>query len=422
MHLTRHFESPVRLGALLLGGLLAAGAAGGEPAAHEDAPLPVDTTLTLADALQTTLANYPARVEVDAREAEAQAWRDRGGSLIAGRPSFSYRYQTDRWQDDLGLEELEAGIELPLWRWGERSATQAVGSGLAAEAVAADRTLRWRLAGRLRSLLWQMELAGNAEALAAEQLALAEQRAALVRRRYELGDVPQSDTLLADAARSEAETLLVEAEAMRIEGEREWQMLTTLERRPPAPVEEQSERTGIDASHPALEFAQAAVRRAEAEYGRTEKSARGSPSLFIGPRRERSVAGQSFEDSVGIIVSIPFGGSSHTRPAVAAAGREVAAARSARGQLERELRLQLHEAEHSLAVTRRNLAAAEERVRLTRRSNEMAELAYEKGEIDLSDLLRIAESALAARRDLARLQITERSAIASYNQAVGVLP
>lgn len=422
MHLKTHFEPPTRSAALLLCALLASTAAAGQPAGHEDAPLPVDTTLTLGQALETTVANFPARIEVEARETEARAWRDRGGSLIAGRPRFSYRYQTDRWQDDAGLEELEAGIELPLWRWGERRATQEVGSGLSAEAQAAAGALRWQLAGRLRNLLWQMELAGNELALAEERLDLAVKRAALVRRRYELGDVPLADTLLADAARSEAETLLNEAEATLVESERAWQMLTTLERRPPAPVETRSDREAIDPDHPALQLAAAALRRAESEYGRTERSARGSPSLFIGPRRERSVAGQSFEDSVGIMVSIPFGGSSHAGPAVAAAGREVAAARSALAQRERDLRMQLHEAEHTLAVTRRSLTAAEERVRLTRRSHEMAELAYEKGEIDFTDLLRIAESALAARRDLARLRLTENGAIASYNQAVGELP
>jgi len=106
MHLTRHLQSPGFTTALALAGLLASAAAAGEQAGHEEPPLPVDTTLTLAGALQTTVANYPARFELEAQEAEAQAWRARGGSLVAGQPSFSYRYQTDRWQDDAGLEEL----------------------------------------------------------------------------------------------------------------------------------------------------------------------------------------------------------------------------------------------------------------------------------------------------------------------------
>jgi cobalt-zinc-cadmium efflux system outer membrane protein len=408
-------------GILLLGAVTAAGAAGpGED--HEHEPLPIDTALSLSEALEITMANYPTRRELEAREAEAQAWRERGGSLVAGRPRFSYRYQTDRWQDDAGLEELEAGIELPLWRWGERQATADLGSGLTTEAEAAGDALRWRLAGRLRDLLWQMELAGNETAVADERLRLAEERARVVRRRHELGDVPLADTLLADAARSEAEALLTEAEVMRVDSERTWRIVTTLERRPPTPVEAMSDRDAIAPGHPALRLAEAAVRRAEAEYSRSEKSARGSPSLFIGPRRERSSFRESFDDSIGIMVSVPFGGGSHARTATAAAARELAATRADRAQVERDLRMQLHEAEHTLHVIRRNLVSAGERARLTRRSHEMAQVAYEKGEIDLVDLLRLAESSITARRDLEHLRIAERQAIAHYNQAVGDLP
>ncbi|MEJ2297205.1 MAG: hypothetical protein P8X94_01615 [Woeseiaceae bacterium] len=52
----------------------------------------------------------------------------------------------------------------------------------------------------------------------------------------------------------------------------------------------------------------------------------------------------------------------------------------------------------------------------------MGELAYEKGEIELLDLLRIRETAIEARRQLARLQIETKRQTALYNQAVGEMP
>ncbi len=408
--------------AFVLAGPPVAAGEDGEGLHHDDYLLPVDASLTLREVLATTAARYPARLELEARSEEAEAWKNRGDSLISGRPSLFYRYQTDRLQDDAGLREMEAGIEVPLWHWGEREATQAVGAGLEAESVAAGAALQWELAGRLRSLLWEMELAANEVAVAEERLAMAERRADAVRRRYELGDVPLGDTLLTDAERADAQTALTEATAAQVESQRAWRMLTTMDRRPPVNPEQRSERAGIGPDHPALRLADQAVETASAEYDRTEKSARGHPTLLVGPRRERAVAGDAYADSIGISGYIPFGGSSHAAPEIAAAGRKLAAARAARAHLERDLRMQLHEAEHSFAVARTNLAAAEERARLTGRSHDMGRIAYEKGEIGLLDLLRLADTALAARRDLARLRILEQRAIADYNQAVGELP
>jgi outer membrane protein TolC len=52
----------------------------------------------------------------------------------------------------------------------------------------------------------------------------------------------------------------------------------------------------------------------------------------------------------------------------------------------------------------------------------MGVLAYQKGELELIDLLRLQRNSNAAERQLARLQIEQNRQIAFYNQAVGVLP
>jgi len=70
---------------------------------------------------------YPTTAEVQARSEQADAWSDRGNSWLADRPSLLLRYQSDRWGSDNGLNEYEAGIMLPLWSWGGRSAVQMLG-------------------------------------------------------------------------------------------------------------------------------------------------------------------------------------------------------------------------------------------------------------------------------------------------------
>ena len=81
---------------------------------HQHEPLAVNNELTFGAVLDVAIARYPSITEYDARKVEAGAWTARGRSWIAGQPALSLRYQSDRWQDENGLEEIEAGVELPL--------------------------------------------------------------------------------------------------------------------------------------------------------------------------------------------------------------------------------------------------------------------------------------------------------------------
>ncbi len=156
---------------------------------HEHVALPVDDTLTLSAAIDIAYARYPATVEIQARIEQADAWTDRGDGWLAGRPSLMLRYQSDRWGADRGLSEYEAGIALPLWSWGGRSAVQMLGETMSVESTAAEQAVRWEVAGLLRSALWNVALAENDHELAEQALETAERLTTSVKRRHELGDV-----------------------------------------------------------------------------------------------------------------------------------------------------------------------------------------------------------------------------------------
>jgi outer membrane protein TolC len=143
---------------------------------------------------------------------------------------------------------------------------------------------------------------------------------------------------------------------------------------------------------------------------------------MIGPRRERSTSSQPYEDSVGISLNVPFGGHSHVRTAVTAAGREVASARARFRATARELELAMHEAAHSLGAARDNLGLATERAELAGQGYEMGEVAYSRGEIGLVELLNLQEVYLDATRQANGFEIEVNRQTALYNQAVGVMP
>jgi len=389
---------------------------------HEHVALPVDDTLTLSAAIDIAYARYPTTAEIQARTEQADAWSDRGDSWLADRPSLMMRYQSDRWGSDNGLNEYEAGIELPLWNWGGRNAVQMLGETMSLESAAAEQAVRWELAGHLRSALWNIALAENDHELAEQTLETAERLTETVKRRHELGDVALSDALHAESFYLEAQTKLIEATAILLDAERVYRSVTGLERRPPFSGETISALQDVESDHPALAFANAEVRRAEAGVGVAKKTAATGASLLVGARRERPALGDFYDNSIGITLTVPFGGSSSRRTEISAASRVAARARAAQSEQLRALTLAVHEAAHSLNVVRENLATAAQRMKLVDRHQVMGLSAYEVGELDLFDLLKLQATALDAKRQVTRLIIDEKRQTAFYNQAVGILP
>ena len=69
-----------------------------------------------------------------------------------------------------------------------------------------------------------------------------------------------------------------------------------------------------------------------------------------------------------------------------------------------------------------NLATARRRAQMVQRQAELGRSAYEQGELDLMDLLRLEESAVTTDRHLARLEVEVARQVALYNQSVGDMP
>jgi outer membrane protein TolC len=386
---------------------------------HDDNPLAVDSSLTLELAVELTLAAYPDVEILAARKAEADAWSERGGSLLSNRPSLMLRYQTDRWGSDVNLTEYEAGITLPLWGWGGRSAVQNFGDALDGESAAAEAALQWQVAGFVRELLWNIALADNEQRLATEARDTAARLLRLVERRHELGDVALADVLLAQSSYLGSQTTLIDADAALLDAERAYRSMTALDRRPEFVAESLSDMVEITSDHPALALANAAVESAEANVRRLEQTVNAGSSVQIGTRHERPAFGTELDDSIGIVLNIPFGGSSHRNTQISDAARAASAARAHRNRQIRGLTLSLHEAAHRLGVVDENLETAARRLVLAERHEAMGEMAYEKGEIELMDLLRMQATTIEARRQATRLEIDKKRQTAFYNQAVG---
>ena len=399
---------------------LAALAAGQDNAGadlHE--PLEIDAEMSWTGLIEQTLINYPRFLELTARDAEARALVDRGSKWFSGQPSVMARYQTDRVWDDNDLREYELGLELPLWRLGQRDAARSLGAAAGAETGAAALALRHEVVGLLRMALWDVERAANALILAEDGVVVATELVRVVERRYDAGDLPLSDTLLVRSTLLERQAVVIEYEAAHVDAERAYQSLSGLGARPADFSESLSELEDWDPSHPWLMLADAEVDRARAEMELVDRTARGAPTLTVGPRRERAPFSNVDADSIGITFAMPFGGQAHRTVQLSAAGRKAAQAEAERAQLLRQLDLDLHEAHHSMVVIDASLELARERYDLATTSLQMSERAFEQGEITLFELLRWEESARITQREAESLEIERQRAIAQINQAVG---
>jgi cobalt-zinc-cadmium efflux system outer membrane protein len=401
---------------------------------HLHVPVEVDPGLGWEELIAATVAAHPRRFELAALEGTAAAWRARGRQWFAATPYATLSYLSDHIGDDRNQAEYWTGLNMPLWRFGQRDTAQALGRSSAATSAASAAALRLEVAGLLRTLLWDIAVATNAVNLAQDSLSVADELVHGVERRHAVGDLAEADVLLARTTRYEKSLALIDSEALLLDAERTYSSLTGLDRRPAAFAEALEmhedpdeaaaahEPPSFDDGHPLLALADAEVERARAALDFADLSARGNPLLTIGPRRQRDATTDFYNDSLSVGVTVPFGGSRYGATARAESFSELALAEMRRAQLLRQLDLDLHEAEHTLYVLEQSLVVADARNEDAARQWLMGRSAFAQGEIELRELLRTQDTAQNAARELARIEIERQRAIAAVNQAIGVLP
>lgn len=390
---------------------------------HDDHPAVEATgTLSLADVLEAALRHNPSQSLPEAYSREAQALQKRADSLFAGSPAIALRHQTDQWNDNRGMREWEANLEMPLWRWGERSASGQLAQRAREQAAASSEALRLRVAGQVRDSLWGLVLAEERASLAEHAWQTALTLEAEVKRRVAAGDLAKSDLLLAqdETLSRRDEYLLAWTEQQHVI--KRYMTLTGLAQRPVHISEARSDKTAIDDTHPLLREAYLRMERARASVSQLEQAGNGNPQLTLGTKREREAGTGIEQDSVGIGIRLPFGGGSHAAPTLAAASTVLAEQTSHHTQLRRELELALHEAHHSIEMLQTEQELAAEQNRIASENLRMTRIAFNLGETELAVLLRIQNRAFTAEGNLSLRQLQLQHAIALYNEAVGDLP
>jgi cobalt-zinc-cadmium efflux system outer membrane protein len=388
---------------------------------HYD-PIEVDPALNLAKVVDLTLEKYPDAAWLAAQEAEAAAILERSKSWTSGaaRAGLAYQEATSG-----TLHYVDATVQVPLWNLGQRDAERSLADRAQAGAESQSRAVRLRIAGLVRTTLWNMELQKVRHQQALSEVDTYEQLFDKIRRRVELGDLPRADLLLAQTELLQKRSALTLAEAELMHARKRYASVTQTTRIPAEFGENLAALGEIQKSHPALAALIGQIERKKAQVETLRLTGSGQPDLTLGINSDRPSDNDERSnntESFNIAVSVPFGGSAHLQPQIAALQVEESRLLADYQQLYRDLELAHHEAEHNLEVNRAELKTAEEMRQVAEEHMRMMDISFSAGEIDLMDLLRVK-----ARTQQAILNAKERAVIlqrdiALYNQAVGMMP
>jgi outer membrane protein TolC len=382
----------------------------------------------LAAAVEQAWRLNPQAAGLDAREAEARAARDVAGGLTPEPASVSVGSLNDRLNRNLGKQEYEVELAVPLWLPGQKSAREAEAASRVDEARARRAALRLEVAGELREAWWALAAARSAKVLAERRLETARALETDVMRRYKAGELSRIDANLAQTETLAAHAEWVEAQATLLQAEQAVQSLTGA----PAPkhLDEESpttrrlsDETGdAAAAHPLLAVAAATARSARARVQVAAESRRTPPELALRVVRDRGDFAEPYANSVGIKLKIPFSSGPQVRRETSAAQAEANQADAEMQRAQTRIRLDAERAQRNLLSAERQLVMAQERRQLAAENLRLAEKAFALGESDLATLLRIRAAAFDADAFLDRQRVARAAAISRLNQALGVLP
>lgn len=382
----------------------------------------------LATAVEQAWRLNPQAAGLDARETEARAAQDVAAGLTPEPGSISIGNLNDRFNRNQGKQEYEVELAVPLWLPGQKTAREAEAASRLDETVARRAALRLEVGGELREAWWALAAARSAKLLASRRLETARALETDVMRRYKVGELSRIDANLAQTETHAANAELVEAEATLLQAEQAVQALTGS----PAPksLDEESPTTRrlIDetgdsaASHPLLAVTAAAARSARARVKVADESRRSAPELSFRVVRERGDFAESYSNTVGVKLKIPFSSGSQVRRETSAAQAEANQADTDLLRIQTRVRLDAERAQRNLQSAERQFAMAQERRQLSAENLRLAEKAFSLGESDLATLLRIRAAAFDADAFFDRQRVARAAAISRLNQAMGVLP
>lgn len=380
----------------------------------------------LRQAFEAAWARQPEAATLQLRRDAAAAQGRAAQAWTPDAPALELSNRSDRWHDNQGVRELEAGVTVPLWLPGERDRSGALADAGARAVESRADAARLRVAEALREAHWAWQRSAVDVAVARDQQAAAHRLAEDVARRLKAGDLARSDQHQADGALAAADAVLAQALAARTLAEQRWRAVVgpafvapatddapAMEPEPVAPASE---------AHPALRDLQDRAAVADRAAALAALRTRANPELLLATTRERDGRGEPTLRTITLGIRIPFGAGDRQAAVAATARAEATELDVERALAADRLAGEADAARAQVEAAKVQLAAAERRAQLAAESRGFFDRSFRLGETDLPTRLRIEAEAAEAQRQAARSRIDLAAAISHWRQALGLLP
>lgn len=412
----------------LLSCLLAGYALAQEPLPVADHPhsnhaeIAVSATLTIDQVLQAAINLAPQRKLSGTYQQLAEDQRSAGESLVASAPRLNMSYWDDEANDATGLREMEAGIEVDLWQWGQKHNAQQLADSFREGSESWQAYLHLMIAGEVRAMLHQLAEADARVEHAKRAVDAAETLLRASQKMFSTGATSRNELLQSEALVLEARQYLLRQQAEQVDAERGYFLLTGLRERPAQFAEMAPLQVDISPGHPQLRFL-SALRQQQANQVESERFAAGdNTTVSFGMRRERGSSQEPDIESLGIAISIPFGGSSHRRAKASAAAVALTEADIRLQQAQRRLAMQLHETEHQLGVVEESITYARQSRDLLKERWTMTQKAFSLGESTIQPTILALREYRESQLQLRLLELQRNALTSALKQTVGELP
>lgn len=382
-------------------------------------PIRIDAELNLPNLVDATLKLYPDSAWLDTLEEEAEAIGQRSESWFAGSPTLVLSYQ-EASSGTLHIGDTVIGA--PLWNFGQRDAEKALAKQAQRSAQSQKNLTKLSVAGLLRTALWNMSLMDIRYEQARSDYETSQHLVTEIEKRYKLGEMAKSDLLLVQGELLQKQLTLVQAEAEVMRARKLYISITQSNIMPEHFNESLVDLSTIEQNHPGLQAVNDLIDRKRAEIDAIRLIGSGQNVLWIGVNSDHGDSRSNKTESFNISLEIPFGGSAHLAPKIAAAYVTLNKLIAQRTQISRDLNRMHQEAEQSLKVNRAELDIANELKQVAEHNMKITELKFSVGEIDLIDFLKIQSSTQRAILNAKLHSITRQRNIALYNQSVGATP
>lgn len=392
-----------------------------QPAGNHEDRVTINTGLTLHEVLQQVVAIHPQQALLTAHQQMVQARKIMANSWLPLAPVAGLSHQSDAWLSGRDEREWQAQMQIPIWLPGQRQARGQV-ANLADHSLSQDRASLQQLGAELlRNAVWDIALRRNELRLAQTRRDTLRSIAEDVQKRFRAGEVARMDVMQAGQETVQAERLWLTAHAELMHAQFRYQQLTGLNEIPAHIEEPLSSREDFTES-PFWQAAQAKLKLAEGQRDLTMIEQRQNPTLIVNTRTIQGGFDSQFNGSMGVAINLPLQSEVQRAPLLANAEQTIGDARTQLETLRRQLENSLHETEHNLQVSRQDVALLQQQQVLASENARLARKAYQLGEMDLNQLLRLQLLAFETERNLTAQQLQVSWNIAKYNQVVGVLP